>query len=125
MKTIKISAALLAALLAGAAQAGDSGAGPAASGGPGVGSIITPGSHELLNTKAKDERGKRVLPGNGGSVVLSGEQLVATIDRLRAFEGAKVTGAVIRAPAVLADGTSASIALNTQTGELVVTRIER
>jgi hypothetical protein len=125
MKTIKISAALLAALLAGAAQAGDSGAGPAASGGPGVGSIITPGSHELLNTTARDARGKRIEPGNGGSVVLSGEQLVAAIDRLRAFEGAKVTGAVINAPTVLADGTPAVITLNTESGRLVVTRRER
>lgn len=122
MKTIKISAALLAALLAGAAQAGDSAAGPAAGASSGVGSIITPGSHELLNTKARDVRGKRVRPGDGGSVVLSGEQLVAAIDRLRAFEGAKVAGSMISAPTVLADGTPAVISLNTQSGELLVTR---
>lgn len=125
MKTYTICASLLAALLAGAAQAGKTGAGPAASAGPGVGSIVTPGSHELLDTEARDERGKRVLPGNGGSVVLAGDQLVATIDRLRAFEGAKVSGAMISAPTVLADGTPGVIALNTQSGELRVTRRER
>lgn len=122
MKPLALSAAILAAFLAGNAKAGDSAAGPAAAGGPGVGSIVTPGSHELLNTEPRDGRGKRILPGNGGSVVLGGEQLVATIDRLRAFEGAKVEGAVIRAPAVLADGTPAVVSLNTQSGELTVTR---
>lgn len=119
MKTHTISAALLTALLAGAAHAGDSAVAP------GVGATVTPGSHELLDTEARDARGKRVLPGNSGSVVLSGDQLVAAIDRLRAFEGAKVLGALISAPTVLADGTAAVIALNTQSGELRVTRQER
>lgn len=125
-KTVLIYfSAILSVLVAGAAHAGKTGAGPAAAAGPGVGSIVTPGSHELLNTEPRNERGTRILPGNGGSVVLAGEQLVATIDRLRAFEGAKVSGATISAPTVLADGTPAVIALNTQSGELRVTRRER
>lgn len=116
--------AVVLLLAAGAAQAGKTGAGPAASAGPGVGSVVTPGSHELLNTRARDERGRRVLPGNSGSVVLSGDQLVQAIDRLRAFDGAKVNGSQIRAPSVMADGTPASISLDTQTGVLTVTRQE-
>lgn len=117
--------ATLVLLGAGAAQAGSIGAGPAASAGPGVGSIVTPGSHVLLNTPVKDENGDRILPGNGGAVVLTGDQLAQTAEKLRAFAGAVVAGNVIKAPTVLADGTPAVIALNTRTGRLLVTRKER
>lgn len=117
--------ATLLLLGAGAAQAGSSGAGPAASAGPGVGSIVTPGSAALLNAPAKDENGDRVLPGNGGMVVLTGEQIAQTAEKLRGFAGAVVAGNVIKAPTVLADGTPAVIALNTRNGRLLVTRKER
>jgi hypothetical protein len=107
------------------AQAGDSGAGPAASAGPGVGSIVTPGSHALLNTPFRDENSDRVLPGNSGAIVLAGDQLAQAAEKLRAFAGAVVSGNQIKAPTVLADGTPAVIALNTRTGRLAVTRKER
>lgn len=117
--------ATLLLLGAGTAHAGSTGAGPAASAGPGVGSIVTPGSHSLLNTPVKDENGDRVLPGNAGMVVLSGDQIAATAEKLRAFAGAVVAGNVIKAPTVLGDGTPAVIALNTRTGRMLVTRKER
>jgi hypothetical protein len=117
--------ATLLLLGASTAQAGSTGAGPAASAGPGVGSIVTPGSAALLNVPAKDENGDRILPGNGGVVVLAGDQLAMTAERLRGFAGAVVAGNVIKVPTVLADGTPAVIALNTRTGRLLVTRKER
>ena len=121
----RILCAVLMCFAAGAAQAGSAGAGPAASSGPGVGSIVTPGSHALLDTPAKDENSDRIAPGNGGAIVLTGEQLAKTAETLRGFAGAQVVGDVIAAPTVLADGTPASIALNTRTGRLSVTRQER
>lgn len=125
MKTSRLIAALLAAAAAGAVHAGNTGAGPAASAAPAVGSIITPGSSELLGTAAKDDIGDRITPGNGGVLVLSGEQLVSTAAALRGFDGATVDSNVITAPTVLADGTPAVIALNLKTGKLNVTRQER
>jgi hypothetical protein len=118
---------LAASLLlgAGAAHAGSTGAGPAASAGPGVGSIVTPGSHALLNAPTRDENGDRIRPGNGGVVMLAGDQIAATAEKLRGFAGAVVAGSVIKAPTVLADGTPAVIALNTRTGRLLITRKER
>lgn len=122
MKDFKVSLLLSCLCLAGAAHAGDQGAGPAATAGPGVGSIVTPGSHAILGTQPKDERNQRVLPGNAGAVTLAGDQLAQAAEKLRAFEGASVSGVVVKAPTVLADGTLAVIALNTQTGRLTVTR---
>lgn len=122
MKLTNAAISLFVLALCGAAQAGDRGAGPAAAAGPGVGSIITPGSHSLLSTPWKDDRNRRVLPGNGGLIQLTGDQIAQTATALRAFEGAAVEGAMIRAQTVLADGTPAVIALNTQTGRLTVTR---
>jgi hypothetical protein len=125
MKTFRLIAALFATAAAGAAHAGSTGAGPAASAAPAVGSIITPGSHVLLGTAAKDDVGDRVTPGNGGVLVLSGEQLASTAAALRGFDGATVEGNLVRAPTVLADGTAAVIALDLKTGKLSVTRQER
>jgi hypothetical protein len=121
----RILSATLLCLVTGAAGAGDSGAGPAASSGPGIGSIVTPGSHALLGTAVKDENSDRVAPGNGATIVLQGDALARTAAALRAFAGATVTGDTIAAPTVLADGTPASIALNTRNGRLTVTRHER
>jgi hypothetical protein len=109
----------------GLAHAGNTGAGPAASTAPGVGAIVTPGSHTLLNTSRRDENSDLITPGNGGMVVLSGEQLAQTAEKLRGFTDAVVSGSLIRAPTVLADGTPAVIALNTRTGRLTVVRKER
>jgi hypothetical protein len=109
-------------LAAGAVHAGSTGAGPAASAAPAVGSIITPGSNELLNTARQDDTGARLTPGNGGAVVLSGEALTRTAGVLRGFDGATEDGDAIRAPTVLADGTSAVVALDLKTGKLSVTR---
>lgn len=122
-RAFPIAFALL--LLAGSAHAGSEGAGPAASATPGVGAIVTPGSHALLRAPVKDENGDRVLPGNGGVVVLAGDQLAQAAEKLRGFDGAVVAGNVIKAPIVMADGTPAVIALNTRNGRLLVTRKER
>ncbi|MGQ0587455.1 MAG: hypothetical protein ACT4PK_09680 [Gammaproteobacteria bacterium] len=111
---------LLALLAAGTAQAGGTGAGA----GSAIGSVINPGSHATLGAPSKDERQKRVLPGNGGSVSLAGDQLAKVAEQLRAFNGATVLGSTISAPTVLADGTAAVIALDTRTGRLTVTRRE-
>jgi hypothetical protein len=121
----KLFLATLLLVTAGSAQAGKTGAGPAGSAAPGVGSIVTPGSHALLDTTVKDENGDLILPGNGGVVVLTGDQLTQTAAKLRGFEGAIVAGNVIKAPTVLADGTPAVIALNTRNGRLTLTRKER
>lgn len=117
-------ASLLCLTLAGAAHAGNKGAGPAGSAASAVGSIVTPGSNAALDTAARDDRRRRVVPGNGGRLVLTGDQLTTTAEMLRAFAGAEVVGSVIRAPTVLADGTPAVIALNTRTGVLTVVRRE-
>ena len=117
-------ATLLCLTLAGAAYAGNKGAGPAGSAASAVGSIVTPGSNAALDTAAKDDRRRRVTPGNGGHLVLSGDQLNTTAEMLRGFAGAEIVGTVIRAPTVLADGTSAVISLNTRTGVLLVVRQE-
>lgn len=111
-------------LVVSAAHAGNAGAGPAGSAASAVGSIVSPGSHTVLDTAATDERRRRVLPGNGGKLVLTGTQLTQTAEMLRAFSGAETSGGVIKAPTVLADGTPAIIALNTRTGVLTVTRQE-
>ncbi|MGH8480891.1 MAG: hypothetical protein ACRES8_00340 [Nevskiaceae bacterium] len=124
MTCIRLLAASLSLAAAGLAHAGSSGAGPAASAGPAVGSVVTPGSHALLNTLVKDDNNDRILPGNGGVVVLQGEQLARTAEALRGFAEATVQNEVIKAPTVLADGTPAVIALNTRTGRLSVTRQE-
>lgn len=120
-----IALATVLLLAAGSARAGSEGAGPAASAGPGVGSIVTPGSHALLRGPVKDENGDRVLPGNGAVVVLAGDQLAQAAEKLRGFADAVVSGNIIKAPTVLADGTPAVIALNTRTGRMLVTRKER
>jgi len=124
MTRTNLAVSLLCLTFTAAVQAGDAGAGPAATAGPGVGSIVTPGSHSILDTPAKDERAQRILPGNGGAITLAGEQLTQTAEVLRRFEGATVAGSIIKAPTVLADGTPATIALNTETGRLAVTRKE-
>ena len=111
--------------LAGVAHAGKGGAGPAGSAAPAVGSIITPGSNEQLGTVPKDDRSRRVAPGNGGRIVLSGDQLKQALELLRRFEGSTQEGAVVKAPTVLADGTPATIAINSRTGELTIVRRER
>ena len=122
---LQLSLATALLLGAGLAHAGSTGAGPAASAAPGVGSIVTPGSHALLNAPTKDENGDRIRPGNGGVVVLAGEQLAQAAEKLRGFAGAVTFGSLIKAPTVLADGSPAVIALNTRTGRLLVTRKER
>jgi hypothetical protein len=119
MTSLRWFAVLLSCALAGAAQAGSTAVGP------GVGSIVTPGSHVLLGTQPRDENADRIAPGNGATLVLQGEQLTRTAEALRAFSGAHVQGDMIRAPTVMADGTPAVIALNTRTGRLSVTRQER
>jgi hypothetical protein len=116
---------ILGLALAGAAHAGSTGAGPIGSAASASGSIVTPGSPTMLNGPSKDERNERIVPGSGGSVRLSAEQVAQTAEVLRRFEGASVSGAVIKAPTVLADGTVAVIALNTETGELLVTRRQK
>lgn len=125
MNVHRLLSALLPLAFAAAAHAGSTGAGPAGSAGPGVGSIVTPGSHALLDTPAKDDNNDRILPGNGGVVVLQGEELARAAAALRTFERASVQNDVIKAPTVLADGTPAMIALNTRSGRLSVTRQER
>jgi hypothetical protein len=125
MKTHRLIALLFATAAASVAHAGSTGAGPAASAAPAVGSIITPGSHVLLDTPARDDVSDRITPGNGGELVLSGEQLARTEAALRGFDGATVENNLLRAPTVLADGTAAVIALNLKTGKLSVTRQER
>lgn len=125
MKSIRLLAAVLPLVAAGAVHAGSTGAGPAGSAAPAVGSIVVPGSSTLLGTAAKDDNSDRVLPGNGGVVVLTGDQIAKTAAALRGFNGATVQGDLLRAPTVLADGTPAVIALNTRTGRLSVTRQER
>ena len=119
---VSLTGVFLGLSLMGAAHAGNVGAGPAGSAASAVGSIVTPGSHTALDTAAMDERRRRVLPGDGGKLVLTGAQLTQTVELLRAFSGAATSGATIRAPTVLADGTPAIIALNTKTGVLTVTR---
>jgi hypothetical protein len=114
--------ALLCLALAGTAHAGNAGAGPAGSAASAVGSIVTPGSNTALDTAAKDDHRRRVVAGNGGHIVLTGDQLTTTAEMLRGFAGAELVGSIIRAPTVLADGTPAVIALNTRTGELTVIR---
>ena len=125
MKRSHATLPVLCLALAGAAHAGSTGAGPAGSAASASGSIVTPGSPTILNGPSKDERNERILPGSGGRVRLSGEQLAQAAEVLRRFEGASVSGALIRAPTVLADGTVAVIALNTETGELRVTRRQK
>jgi hypothetical protein len=118
MKSIRLLAAVLPLVAAEAVHAGSTGAGPAGSATPAVGSIVVPGSHALLDTAARDDSRDRVLPGNG-------DQIASTAAALRGFNGATVQGDLLRAPTVLADGTPAVIALNTRTGRLSVTRQER
>ena len=125
MKPIRLLVAVLPLVAAHAAHAGSTGAGPAGSAGPAIGSIVVPGSTSLLNTPARDDNSDRVLPGNGGVVVLSGDQLARVAAQLRGFANATIQGDLVRAPTVLADGTPATIALNTRTGRLSVTRLER
>ena len=124
MKTLHALAPVLALALVvtGSAHAGTTGAGPGGSAASASGSIVTPGSSDILDAPWKDDRGERILPGSAGSVVLTGDQLERTAAQLRTFEGATVVGVMIRAPTVLADGTPAVIALNTETGRLQVTR---
>ncbi|MGH8442575.1 MAG: hypothetical protein ACRETF_06685 [Nevskiaceae bacterium] len=122
MNIVRAVLPLLALVAAAAAEAGSTGPGPTGSAGSAIGSVINPGSHAVLGTTSKDERRRRVQPGNGGSVNLSGDHLVQVATQLRAFAGATVQGSIISAPTVLADGTSATIALNTRTGQLTVTR---
>ena len=121
---VSLTSVCLGISLMGAAHAGSVGAGPAGSAASAVGSIVTPGSHTMLDTAATDERRRHVLPGNGGHLVLTGDQLTRTAEALRAFSGSSTSGAVVKAPTVLADGTPAVIALNTRTGVLTVTRQE-
>lgn len=113
---------VLAMAVCGIANAGNAGAGPAATAGPAVGATITPGSHTILDAPTRDLSGNRVLPGNAGSVKLSPEQLVVTEAILKGFEGAVIEATLIRVHTVLADGTPAMIALNTKTGVLNVSR---
>ena len=111
--------------LAGAAHAGSTGAPTTGSAASAVGAIVTPGSNEQLGTVANDDRRRRVAPGNGGRIVLSGDQLKQTVELLRKFEGASQEGIIVKAPTVLADGTPATIAINSRTGELTIVRRER
>ena len=125
MKRLPAILPILCLALAGTAHAGSTGAGPMGSAASASGSIVTPGSPTILNGPSKDERNERILPGSGGSVRLSSEQVAQTAELLRRFEGATVSGTLIKAPTVLADGTVAVIALNTETGELLVTRRQK
>jgi len=125
MKRSQAALPIFCLVLAGAAHAGNTGAGPGGSAASASGSTLTPGSHTILGTPRKDDRGERILPGSGGSVRLTGDQLAQAAQLLRSFEGASVMGVVIKAPTVLADGTGAVIALNIETGELSVTRRQK
>ena len=115
----------LCLVLASAAHAGNTGAGTTGTAASAVGSIVTPGSNEQLGTLPRDDRSRRVVPGNGGRIVLSGDQLKQTLELLRKFEGASQEGLTVKAPTVLADGTPATIAINSRTGELTDVRRER
>ena len=120
----RIVATLVLLTASAAAHAGSTGAGPAASGSPAVGAVVTPGSAAMLGTPAKDDYSDRILPGNGGVVTLDPAQVAAIATALRGFTGAMAEGSIIRAPTLLADGTPAVIALDTRSGRLMVTRQE-
>lgn len=115
-------AALVSLAFAGLAHAGNQGAGPAATGSPAVGSVVTPGSALMLQTPTKDSSGHDVLPGDGGMVTLSPQQVESMAKILLSFDGAAQEGDVIRAPTTMADETPAQIALNKKTGTLLLTR---
>jgi len=122
---VRAMLSMLCLALAAVAHAGNTGAGTTGTAASAVGSIIIFGSNAQLGTVAKDDRQRRVAPGNGASVVLSGDQLKQTLQLLRGFEGATQEGATVKAPTVLADGTPAVIALNSRTGLLTIVRQER
>lgn len=122
MKVASGTLSLLCLALAASARAGDVPAGPAAAAAPGVGSIVTPGAHELLGTPSKDDRRNRILPGDGAALVLAADQLAATAAVLGGFNGATTEGNTVRAPTVLADGTPAIIVLDKESGRLLITR---
>lgn len=104
-----------------AAHAGTTAAGPAA--GPGiVGSTVVPATGALLKTPEQDAAGNRLAPGDAGAVMLVGEQLINVRNALTAQANVTINGAVIRVPTTLADGATATIVLDTQTGQLLVVR---
>jgi hypothetical protein len=84
MTSLRWFAVLLSCALAGAAQAGSTAVGP------GIGSIVTPGSHVLLGTQPRDENADRIAPGNGATLVLQGEQLTRTAEALRGIHSPAV-----------------------------------
>ena len=117
--TLVFTAAL--AVFSGSAQAGKTGAGPAAGSGI-IGSTVVPGSDTVLGTPEKDHDGRRLRPGDAGALMLTGEQLTTVRNALTASEGVTMTRSVIRVPTVLADGVAATVILDTQTGQLMVVR---
>jgi hypothetical protein len=124
MTRISAILSLLALVVSGAVSAGKTPAGPVAGGSTGNGSVAMTESDQVLGVPDEDEDGDRVPVGDVGKVILSAEQLAGAIAALKGFEGATTEGAFIRATTVLADGTSATVALNTETGELTITRNE-
>lgn len=123
MKATKLILPLVLLGLAGAAHAGKTGAGPAGGkAGPGVGSLVNPGSSVTLNTPGQDMDGNALLPGDAGRITLIGAQLTQAASVLTAAQGAVVNGPIIRVPTVLGDGGAAVVVLNTETGELLIVR---
>jgi hypothetical protein len=112
------SAALVA--VCGAANAGDTAAGPAA-GAAIVGSTGVPATETVLKVPKAGRDGQRLAPGQAGAVMLQGEQLTNVRNALTASEGVTMDGSVIRVPTQLGDGP-ATIVLDTQSGQLMVLR---
>lgn len=106
---------------AGAAGAGSTSAGPAA-GAAIVGSTVVPATETILKLPKRDRDGSRLAPSSAGAVTLQGEQLTTVRNKLTAAEGMTMDGAVIRVPTTLGDGSTATIVLDTQSGELLVVR---
>lgn len=120
-KMTHAAAALAALCAASVANAGSTAAGPAA--GPAiVGSTVVPATDAVLKVPAKDRDGHRLAPGQAGAVVLVGEELINVRNALTASANVSIEGAVIRVPTMLGDGASATIVLDTQTGQLLVVR---
>jgi hypothetical protein len=120
MKQLALACAAALAAFGGAALAGNSPAGPAG-GSAVVGSTVLPSPAATLKVPEKDQDGKRLAPGDGAALMLSGEQLQNVRNQLTAAEGVTMEGSVIRVPTQLNDGP-ATITLDTQSGLLMIVR---
>lgn len=113
---LRTIATLAAVSCAGPALAGTVGAGPGGTGSLLVGSVVSTQSM----SKAVD---KSPLPGTVGTVVLDTTQSASLAAYLQKQPGTTVNGNLITAPTTFADGTAGNINLNTDSGELILTRI--